>query len=435
MGFFGPPNIEKMEAKGDVEGLIKALKDKDKVVRKEATIALGRVKDTRAVEPLIEAMKDKDYHVQRQAAQALGKIGDARALEPLIKTLEDYFVREKAAEALVEILDAGAVEALIQCVDAGVAKALRDMKEMKDKREVDLLIKTLGDEDEDIRQKTVEALGNIGDARAVEPLIKALGDEEEDVRNQAASFVAKSKYSKARLFAEYIEINWYGIGETDIDRGIGLLHQLSKDSNPWITDYVIYELRKFMGDRSRYLYLNHTLDVAKELINRAEDRFLGFLVRYFRESKRKLEGTPEFAEFKILYENKDVYEKWRTQISTDELISMYAHADSSGDILVDLLKNPSLKSIKFIEREISKWESWPSSLFELVEEMLKSQDERFSNALTKFIQMAEKWASHVTPGFEDWEDWELKRAKHEEVDDIDQLNKRIITYFQQASKG
>lgn len=42
MGFF-KPNVEKMKAKGDVEGLIKALKDDDKRVREAAEWALGRI--------------------------------------------------------------------------------------------------------------------------------------------------------------------------------------------------------------------------------------------------------------------------------------------------------------------------------------------------------------------------------------------------------
>jgi len=52
MGFFGPPNIEKMETKRDTEGLLKALKNEDLNVRGRAAIALGRIKDPRAVEAL-----------------------------------------------------------------------------------------------------------------------------------------------------------------------------------------------------------------------------------------------------------------------------------------------------------------------------------------------------------------------------------------------
>jgi len=53
----GEPNIEEMKTRRDVEGLTKALKDKDWSVRREAAVALGEIKDARAVEPLIWALK------------------------------------------------------------------------------------------------------------------------------------------------------------------------------------------------------------------------------------------------------------------------------------------------------------------------------------------------------------------------------------------
>jgi len=135
MGFFGP-NIEKMEAKGDVKGLIKALrsdkhvkggyrreatgalirigapavepliqalKDKDPVIRFGAADALGGIGDKRAVEPLIEALKDEDAAVRAWAALALGNIGDERAVEPLTKALKDEAVRRLAEEALEKL--------------------------------------------------------------------------------------------------------------------------------------------------------------------------------------------------------------------------------------------------------------------------------------------------------------------------------------------
>jgi len=87
MPLFGPPNVEKLKAKGNVKGLIKALRYE-------------------------KGWKAK--HVQQDAAEALGEIGDARAVEPLIATLNHWGddVRQAAAGALVEI-GTPAVESLI----------------------------------------------------------------------------------------------------------------------------------------------------------------------------------------------------------------------------------------------------------------------------------------------------------------------------------
>ena len=59
-------------------GLIKALKDKEELVRKQAVIALGRIKSPEAIDPLIEMLQNKDWFTRLTAAAALEAIGDDR---------------------------------------------------------------------------------------------------------------------------------------------------------------------------------------------------------------------------------------------------------------------------------------------------------------------------------------------------------------------
>jgi HEAT repeat protein len=69
-------------------GLIKALKDKEELVRKQAVIALGRIKSPEAIDPLIEMLQNKDWFTRLTAAAALEAIGDERgreAIKPLLK--------------------------------------------------------------------------------------------------------------------------------------------------------------------------------------------------------------------------------------------------------------------------------------------------------------------------------------------------------------
>ena len=120
-GLFGHPDVVKLEAKRNVEGLIKALgyhHDRGRLVRVDAAKALGKIGDTRAVEPLIATLKKESigHNVRVAAAEALGKIGDARAMEPLIAILkenESIYIREAAADALGKFGDARAVEPLV----------------------------------------------------------------------------------------------------------------------------------------------------------------------------------------------------------------------------------------------------------------------------------------------------------------------------------
>lgn len=150
MFLFGPPNVKKMKARRDMQGLIKALRyKKDDKTCKAAAEALVEI-GAPAVEMLIAALRDSDDDVRQSAAMALGEIGDARAVEPLIAALADQHghVRELSARALGKVGDPRAVEALIA--------TLKD------------------DRYEYVREASAEALGRIGDGRAMDPLVGAL---------------------------------------------------------------------------------------------------------------------------------------------------------------------------------------------------------------------------------------------------------------------
>jgi HEAT repeat protein len=129
MSLFGSPDIQKMKAKRDVKGLIKALNYKNDHIQREAALALGEIGDKQAVEPLIAALKDTipykgsySYEVgitgvRSHAAKALGKIGDPRAVDMLLIFALGYgndILTSSCIEALGMIGDESAVVALIQ---------------------------------------------------------------------------------------------------------------------------------------------------------------------------------------------------------------------------------------------------------------------------------------------------------------------------------
>ncbi len=227
MGLFGPPNVEKMKDRRDIEGLIKALGYYRKPeIRIPAARALGDIGDVRAVDPLIAALKDE--YLGRDAAGALGKIGDARAVEPIIASLsaECWKMRQAAAVALGSIGDARAVEPLIATlkdknghVRKAAAQALEHLGWQPEGGEaavwywianedwveaqalgslaVEPLIATLDDKKRDVRRDAARALGEIGDPRAVEPLIVALKDTHMLVRETAAEALGNVKDTRA----------------------------------------------------------------------------------------------------------------------------------------------------------------------------------------------------------------------------------------------
>jgi hypothetical protein len=120
--------------------VVSKLKEGGVVVRKNATSALGRIGDPRAVEALKEALKDEDEYVRGSATSALGNMGDPRAVEALKEALkdEDDYVRRSAVWALGNIGGTRAVEALEEALDEGVGSvhmaAIRALEEIKAKQ-------------------------------------------------------------------------------------------------------------------------------------------------------------------------------------------------------------------------------------------------------------------------------------------------------------
>lgn len=181
MGIFGPPNIEKMQAKRDVNGLIKALSfKKDARIRLEAAKSLGEYGDVPAVEPLIALLQDADENVRKAVVEALGKLRDPRAVSPLITTLKDasWDIRITAIQSLVKINDTRAVEPLIAALrewkNFNALKAVREALANFGGLAVTPLVAELNSSDVSVRWSAVEVLGRIGDPGAVEPLIAVL---------------------------------------------------------------------------------------------------------------------------------------------------------------------------------------------------------------------------------------------------------------------
>lgn len=127
MPLFGPPNVAKLAEKRDLSGLTRALTYKDPRVRRDAAKALATLGDARAVATLLAAMTDNDQEVRigsRVAlygvATRLGQDGDVHplAVEALLSALtnEELDVRERAVAALGRLRDPQVVPTLISLV-------------------------------------------------------------------------------------------------------------------------------------------------------------------------------------------------------------------------------------------------------------------------------------------------------------------------------
>src|SRR5450830_516719 len=178
MPLFGPPNIPQLEAKGDTQGLIKALAYKDAAIRIAAAEALAPLKDLLAVEPLVGLLKDDNVGVRRASVAALAARGGGRVVEPLVTALKDPDpdVRAVAAKAVYRRLMTDPDQDTRRATAAALGR-------IRATDAVEPLAKAVMDADEDVRLAAIRALQAIGDVQAVVPLIIVLAHEQ--VRQKA----------------------------------------------------------------------------------------------------------------------------------------------------------------------------------------------------------------------------------------------------------
>lgn len=187
MSLFGPPDIEKLEKKRDVNALIRALgHQKDDAVRMQAARALGRIEDSEAVEPLIAALDDKSDVVKRDASAALGKIADPRAVKPLASILGiAMWNAGGAAASALAMLGTPGIDELISALnddDAFVRySASAALKQVRDGRISNALVTCLSDEAAGVRENAAQALD-------------CLGWKPEDAESEAIYSVAKEDW-------------------------------------------------------------------------------------------------------------------------------------------------------------------------------------------------------------------------------------------------
>ena len=203
-------NLSESRLKRAFESLIRALDSEDDEVRRLAAESLPFFDCEMAVSPLINALKSRDATVRRFAAVTLGRIRSKEALQPLIEVLvfdDNGSVKEEAAKSLGKIKSRKAVEPLIDALmdrnNEGRSGAAEALGRIKASNAVDQLIAALEDPDDFTRLAAAKALGRIKPKRAIEPLINTLYDWNRFVKAEAAGALRRicTKEDKVHLQA------------------------------------------------------------------------------------------------------------------------------------------------------------------------------------------------------------------------------------------
>jgi hypothetical protein len=92
------------ESGESIEPLVGALDDSSDVVRRAATLALGRIPDPRAVEALVATLSERP-ELWRETSAALASTGDRDLLDTLLRLLdsESSHVRSGAVRAIASV--------------------------------------------------------------------------------------------------------------------------------------------------------------------------------------------------------------------------------------------------------------------------------------------------------------------------------------------
>ena len=141
-----------------VHHLLDILQDESEYVRRAAVEVLNQVGNTGAIKDLLGALRDRDWWVRVRAADALGTIGGPKVVEAVLSLVKDKdeFIRRCAVEILITTRVKTGGEAIFTS-----------------------LVDALNDGDWWVRERAIDALASLGDLRAVPPLVRVM---EQDVK-------------------------------------------------------------------------------------------------------------------------------------------------------------------------------------------------------------------------------------------------------------
>lgn len=252
-----------------VLSLVDALNDTDRLVRINAAISLGKIKNPIAVPALVyHAVSDHDKDVRLYSSWAYRQIDYAKASPQLVKVLlegeNDDMIRF-AANEIRQKNDAKAVELLIQrFASKGFytgydleMEAINGLYEIG-YATVEPLVKCLDSEDTRVQSNSVYALGKIGDDRAIQPLINHLPVANVELRSRISDALIKIGRPSIPALVKLLEskdreVKWiaaYSMGQIGPEAEAALLAAL-KERGAQSSEEIIYALG-IVGKKSSF---------------------------------------------------------------------------------------------------------------------------------------------------------------------------------------
>ncbi len=166
-----------------IKDLLGALRDRDWWVRVRAADALGTIGGPKVIEAVLELVKDRDTFIRRCAIEILNttcaKIQDDRAFSSLAESLndDDWWVRERAIDALAGLGDTRAVPKLLEMIERDVKAApvaIRALASLGEPKAIRPLLAHLRSQEKPVRLETIRALAALANESHAEIIQHAL---------------------------------------------------------------------------------------------------------------------------------------------------------------------------------------------------------------------------------------------------------------------
>ncbi len=174
--------LNEIASKDSVKDLLNTIKDEDWWVRSRAADALGKIGGKRVVDAVIQLIKDDDEFIRRSAVEIINATKDERTFDALVKSLDDtdWWVRERAIDGLAALGNKKSAPILIKMLkenpdnEAMAVVLLKAFSTLKAEEALDVTIKQLKSESENIIKEAISTLMVITTEKDVEIVISAI---------------------------------------------------------------------------------------------------------------------------------------------------------------------------------------------------------------------------------------------------------------------
>ncbi len=196
--------------------LMSAVNDNNAEVRKQVVISMGTFRDKKAVEVLLKIIRNEneDQYVRLSAFSSLNKIGkdiDPKILIDLLKN-SNCEIRKEAVLALGGVKDKRAIDALVKILldtnenDLVRSGSILSLSRLGSRKALLHLLKVLKNREDTVRLEVVQALGKFNDEQVVKHLMMIIKNRHEDTSVRSEAVMAISRMDSDKVVETLINI-------------------------------------------------------------------------------------------------------------------------------------------------------------------------------------------------------------------------------------